>query len=285
MGRKRCVCGRSSTLPLCDGSHRSEGWSCATEVSPAPYAVLSTQTLRSLAERLAHRLRGVAVESVSGPVSAKKAVVLFDGTDASALRESLLRVSAQERMVVCVGVPAEVASWALDIDDVRVTGEGDVGLFLGVESAVMGAAGPPAERGAVPQVFLSHAVADEGALVEAVQALRQDFGLDVFLCGDSIDAGTRWQPEIERHIRSCDRFVLICSEASRNSVYCAFEVGLAVALDKSIRLVSIDGQAPFLPVAQMQCVDVPRLMTRKPWLTRSEAILEALLGAGGSRVD
>lgn len=281
MGRKRCVCGRSATLPLCDGTHRSEGWSCATEVSPAPYAVLSSESLRSLGERLAHRLESTVVSPSVGPIEAKQLVVLFDGTDAAALRESLEYVRAEVRMVICVSVSAEVAFWALGIADIRRVEEGELGLFRGVESAVMGARACHEVFGPVPKVFLSHAVADEGILVDVVRSLRLDFGLEVFSCGDSIDAGTRWQPEIERHIRACDRFVLICSKSSRTSVYCAFEVGLASALDKPIRLVSIDGQSPFLPVAQMQCVDVPRQMTRKPWLTRSEAILEAILGAGG----
>ena len=103
----------------------------------------------------------------------------------------------------------------------------------------------------------------------------------MFFCADSIESGERWHPEIVDHIERCDCLVLACSEASSRSVFCAYEVGIAKALGKRLHVVGIDGSTPFLPVAHLHCESTPRLMARKPWLTHTEAILEALLSGVG----
>ena len=276
MAHKRCVCGRSSRFPLCDGSHRDADWTCARPEASARWLVVGSQSLHSLVERLAHRLGGQAGWN-DEVQRATDLVVLFDGTDAAVLKTQLESVQATRVRILCIGIAPHAASWAFGSAEVVRVPEGSTGLFLHVEKALLDGASPATDAPPDPRVFLSHAVADEPTLVEVVASLREGFGVPVFSCADSIETGARWHPEIMDHIQRCDCLILVCSEASSGSVFCAYEVGIAMALGKRVHLVGLDGTTPFLPVSHLQCESVPRLMARKPWLTRAEAILEAVL--------
>ena len=96
---------------------------------------------------------------------------------------------------------------------------------------------------------------------------------------DSIDPGTDWQAVIRRELRSRDLFLFISSKASKGSAFCAFEAGVATALDKPIRIVSLDGGSPPTHLQKIQAMDVKRLRMRKPWLRPTEAVYEACLMA------
>jgi hypothetical protein len=64
-------------------------------------------------------------------------------------------------------------------------------------------------------------------------------------------------------------------------VYCAFEVGVAMALKKPIRIISLDGSSPPSFLQDVQAFDLQRLLIRKPWLTPVDGLLEAFLDAMG----
>src|SRR5262245_25623928 len=108
---RRCFCGRSARFPLCDGSHASEAWRCASGDS-ARLAFVAGPHLENLALRLAHEHGGLVV--ADDPVRAELALVLTDGSDLDRL--ALRRAKLEADRVVSLGLGAS-ARPALAMDD------------------------------------------------------------------------------------------------------------------------------------------------------------------------
>ena len=72
-------------------------------------------------------------------------------------------------------------------------------------------------------------------------------------------------------------FIYTLSEASLASHFCSFEVGVATALGKPVRLVSLDGSRPPVFIQHLQTVDLERIARTRPWLERHDLLLEELL--------
>lgn len=277
--KKRCICGRSKRMPLCDGSHREDGWRCGVPSDErAALAFAASHSLTNLAERLAHRTGGVALHRVGGSLRCERLVLLTDGQDVAALAEQAGQVSAEERRVVAVGVPPEVIQWAFpNATCVGVEGGDSSQVWSAVERAIEQDETQPPEARVRPRVFLSHATADEGRLLPLIEGLRGNYGLEVFVCADSIRSGEDWQRKIDSTLRTSDLFLFVNSEAARESTFCAFEAGMAVAKGKPIHVVTLDGAQIPMHLQHLQALDVERLRVRRPWLSSSDAILEAML--------
>ena len=96
-------------------------------------------------------------------------------------------------------------------DDFEVVSLGNVpdsALWSAVVAALKTAPKPMIDSPR-PAVFLSHAIADEPRLVAVVNALRHEFGVQVFSCSDSIRSGSDWQSTIHRHLDESDVFVFV----------------------------------------------------------------------------
>lgn len=278
--KKRCICGQSMAMPLCDGKHRTEGWNCGEMTNEVvPLAFVASANLRNLADRLAHRFSAISLNSLDGDLRSERLVILADGHNLERLKQWSERCQAREQTLIGVGVDPRVIQWAFPrAGFLRVSDHPAESLWHVVESAVLA---KPEETAPLPRpaVFLSHSAEDEGALYPVLNVLREQLGVKVFLCADSIPAGAAWRQEIRQNLDSCDLFLYIASERSNGSVYCSFEAGMAAALGKRIRIVSLDGSLPPAHLQDIQAAAVPRLMQRKPWLSRSDAILEATLEA------
>ena len=279
-GSRRCICGRSQTFPVCDGAHGNAVWSCSPDepLAEAAVAFVSGPHLANLAEWLAHQRGGLAVHRHSGPVRAAEVVVLTDGTDVSSVQAMLRRVSAAERRLLVVGVPGGALGAAFPGWPV-CTLAADEPLLLTREAQRALDAAPRAQASVLPSVFVSHAVADEGALEAVFDLLRGPLGAKVFVCSDSLEPGRPWRADLEAALRSHERFCFVSSAASVASPWCAFEAGMAVALGKPTRVVSLDGTPPPGFLSHVQMSDVPRLLQRKPWLEPEDALVEAFLAA------
>src|SRR6185295_2137333 len=125
--------------------------------------------------------------------------------------------------------------------------------------------------------FLSHAVGDEALILSVIDYLRRYFKADLFLCADSILSGTNWQDTISAALFGREYFVSLLSKANLASHFCSFEIGVAYALRKPIRLLSLDGSPPPAFVQHMQFVDLPRLARQKPWLDIQDILVDELL--------
>jgi len=155
----------------------------------------------------------------------------------------------------------------------------DETLWARVETSVMGETAKVAGVAERPSIFVSHGVVDEPRIFPILETLREQYGLTLFVCADSINPGTDWQREIVEQLQRCDLFLALNSAATSRSVFCAYEAGMAAGLNKKTRVVSLDNSELPLHLRGIQAVDVPRLLARKPWLTESDGLLDACLWA------
>jgi hypothetical protein len=275
---QRCVCGQSSRAPLCDGSHRSADWSCAERPDRVLARVWAAgHHAQALAERLAHARGGRALHRLEGSVYAAELIVLTDGTDLTGLQPALTRVDAKRTRLVVIGADAALLGSALPgATLVAVPDTSDPSLlWQRIAEALDAREGSPAS--ALPaRLFVSHAVADEPQLGTLARALRE-LRIDVFLCGDSIRSGSDWREHITGALRAADRFVLLLSRSSRESTWCAFESGMAVALGKPVQVLALDGAAPPSYLAHLHVDDVQRIRSLRPWLEPDELLIDAVL--------
>lgn len=136
---------------------------------------------------------------------------------------------------------------------------------------------PPTELQKLSTAFVSHAVKDEPLIMPTIRYLREVFSADLFLCADSIEPGTNWQDTIYTALQEKEVFVVILSEAVRDSHFCSFEFGVAYALNKPMVMLSLDGVRPLSFVQHIQAVNLPRIAQQKPWLSLGDILLEELL--------
>jgi hypothetical protein len=277
---QRCICGRSARLPVCDGSHRDAGWRCA-EATVHGRVFAAGHHAQALAERLAHARGGSALQRLDGGVRAAELVVVTDGSDLGALQPELARVEARRTRVVVIGADHGLLTAALpgaELLAVEDTTDPAL-LWHRIANALDGPAIAPVDA-RPPRLFVSHAVSDEPRLAPVARALRA-LGIEVFLCGDSIRSGSDWRERIVEALRAADRFVLVLSAASRESTWCAFEAGVAVALGTPVQVLSLDGTDPPSFLAHLQMDDLARMRGLRPWLDADEALIDALLARRG----
>lgn len=278
MKPKLCVCGRSKALPLCDNSHESEGWSCAATVAHSPLVVVASSRYLNLAKKLAHHYAGAALESARAtPLVCERLVVLADPTDLEQLSRLISTVEADESIVFVVGFAPGILRSLFPTAELRYLDDSSpLSAFQSVRQQ-LSEPPSPTQPMHLPRVFVSHAVSDEPRLAAAIDYLRRFLQASYFLCSDSIAPGTAWQSEIVEALRDADRFVAVISAASLRSHFCSFEAGMALALDKPIRLISLDGSRPPLFLAHLQCLDLALAASRRPWLSDDDRVLDALL--------
>lgn len=278
--RKRCACGQSTLFPLCDGSHQSQGWTCsALSQVPVERVFLAGQHLANLADRLAHGLGGLSSLVDRGPLRTTELVVLTDGTDVDWLRRQMNQVEAKRVKILGIGLSAEALGWAFpEACTISIADEHPRLLWPALEAAVIDQEMIESrEASTKPTVFVSHSVTDEARLFPVLQALRQEYGLELFVCADSIPAGHEWQQVIRDQLARCDVFLIVSSQATVSSVYCAFETGMATALEKPVRVIHLEESATLPYLSHVQATEIPRVLARKPWLTEEEALLDAVL--------
>jgi hypothetical protein len=232
----------------------------------------------NLAERLASQVGGIVAHQHKGEIRCKELVILTDGSDLDSLIPVLSRIGAERQRILCIGMnPAGVSSFFTP--GAAIHGLEDGSLTQLWRSALSAMASDAPVPMPLPPIFLSHAVQDEAQLLPVVAHLRRYAGANIFLCADSIEPGSLWLPAIQTELRRCSIFLLAVSKASKRSHFCAFEVGMAVAMDKRLSIVSLDGSSPPAYIQNIQAADVPRLQGRKPWLSHEEACIEAVLDA------
>lgn len=279
MAQKLCVCGRSKTLPLCDNSHSSEGWSCVEQEQWCRFGFCASLRYQNLALKLASHYQGTIVGPGRSATSVETLVILIDGTDLSTPAEVASRTESNRCIVVSLGVSGGLLcacfpdAEILDLGKVQVLESfHQIRRFL--DSGERALAAPPLS---LSTCFLSHSVNDEPLLLRGVEYLRKHFKADIFLCADSIEPGMNWHQTIVDSLRVKDLLVVALSESLLRSVYCAFEAGVAVGLGKQIRLLSLDGSLPPQFLRHIQAVELPRIARQKPWLDIEDVLAEQLL--------
>jgi hypothetical protein len=146
------------------------------------------------------------------------------------------------------------------------------------EETLLGSPSLPA-KASLKSAFISHAVKDEALIMPVIDYLHRYFQADLFTCADSISPGANWQAEIVDALQIKENFIVLLSKSTLKSHFCSFEIGMAYALEKPIILISLDGSPPAAFVQHLQTVDLTRLEQQKPWLEKSDLLLDELLKA------
>eukprot|EP01094_Clydonella_sp_ATCC50884_P026035 TRINITY_DN7016_c0_g1_i1.p1 TRINITY_DN7016_c0_g1~~TRINITY_DN7016_c0_g1_i1.p1 ORF type:complete len:384 (+),score=153.94 TRINITY_DN7016_c0_g1_i1:395-1546(+) len=312
---QRCVCGKSKRFPLCDGSHTSEQWTCAEPVQWTPYACVASFRYQNLARKLASHFKGVLCLSPTHPLASSPdtnhvgtLITVVDGSDVDFALGVCERAVADTRIVCCVEVsPAALAArfppntifidLTCNVDDVSMLFSKSVMMVEQAptlvprknSSAQVVIECGSAEESAVYEIhrsarmlrsaFVSHAVADEAAIAPMLDTLRRVYHADMFVCADSIDVGADWQRAITEALAEKDVFVLLLSEASKQSHFCSFEVGAALGMGKPLRIISLDGTLPPPFVQHVHMLDARRDAAARPWLSLHDVVTSHMVAA------
>ena len=273
---RRCICGEAKSYPVCDGSHVGKNWSCKREsTSQVAYASISSMHYRSLAQKWAHHHKGIVVEEQDeDTIFCQQLWIFCDGSDADSIVLHRNRVVAQKVTLVAISISYELLFALGPFDSILHIGEDKKGsLWLQLQQAEN-----QDPKSTTPQnIFLSHAVVDEGRWIPVLDEFRHQLGHKVFSCSDSILSGSNWYEEIIGHLRDCDWVLCLISEGFRKSTFCAFEVGMARALQKPILMMSIDGVPPPSYAQDVQMEVLERYCATHPWLTLEEGLVECML--------
>lgn len=282
----RCVCTQSSTFPLCDGSHKGRDWDCYTAES-SPLLIASSPALRNFAERLAQRLNGMAAHKTSQHTSDRILRLCDHSTPrpmphlqghrmlsiAVDLAESLVQplLASDERLISVEDQDAPELWRTL----LKIARADEAWSPIYNPSQRQESLSPHPYR----HIFLSHAIADEGSLLSAVQVLRTHYRCEVFMCGDSLRSGSDWRAQLHDELMRTDLLLLTLSKDLLNSTYCAFEVGVAFGMNKELRVVSLDGSPPPTYLSHLHVLSIPQRAHLKPWFNEEELLLSALIEA------
>jgi hypothetical protein len=288
--KKLCVCGRSAQFPLCDESHVEQGWTCVVGAQHVQRLFCGSSRYRNLAQKLGWHFKGALVEVGEALPSADQLILVLDATEIAYPRAIFEQAGAPTTTVFCLSGPA--AALGAVFPGAAIVPVEPVDLleafkwirrFIKKDSEV--SPQTPGQAKPLASAFISHAVADEPLILPAVEFLRDSYQLELFLCADSIPPGAEWREKIELGLRSSDHFVNLVSTGSYGSTYCAYETGMAVALKRPVSLISLDGSRPPAFVQHLNAIDLQRQLLARPWLSRTEALVDALLQvlSGGLR--
>ena len=219
--------------------------------------------------RLSHPLAAVASSEQAGEQEAELCVHVVDGVDLTLPMRVYRAGKCLNHVVVTLGAPPSVLGATFPgakVVDLRSLEKDMLATFEAVKRWVQGAAGswklrgngwfidaspfhpgyksqaqPAANAAEVPRLrlcsaFLSHAVKDEALLVPVVQRLRELYGAELFLCGDSIPTGSNWQHAIMQGLAGADVFVVLLSAAVKASHFCSYEIGYAMGMRKDVKV-------------------------------------------------
>ena len=88
-------------------------------------------------------------------------------------------------------------------------------------------------------VFFSYSTADYGS-VQSIKSAITGLQVNTFIAEHSINPGQSLREQIYRAIHSCDLFILLWSNNSKNSEWVRHEIGIATGAGKTIVPVLLD---------------------------------------------
>lgn len=277
--QKRCICGRSDNFPVCDGRHGDENWRCnPSKLSHHPKVILAPYHYHSLAERLSHTHDLVPHHLKPLIRKCDELIVINDGTDFSALIQSMETIGFSHLRILNINSPnsTSISLQANTVPTLNFILDGDsLGELL--ESCEHAINAPTGHKQVQPlRLFVSHSVLDEALITPVMETLRKHYQMDIFLCGDSIEAGADWQQHIHASLENCDLILAICSVAFSQSTFCAYEIGLGRGLSRQIIPICIDSSPVPSYLQHLNAPSVNRIQRSQPWLSTKDALLHAI---------
>lgn len=102
-------------------------------------------------------------------------------------------------------------------------------------------------------VFLSHSI-DDKQIAGIIKKKLKPFGIEVFLAHDDIEGGEDWKTVLYSEIKDCEIFLVLLSQNYHNAKFTDQELGMALANEKKVLPVSIDGTIPYGFIEQYQSI-------------------------------
>ena len=231
---------------------------------------------QSLAEKLAHHQQAFAAHTVHQEVSCQELVLITDGTDIEYLNQELQRLRYTKLTILAIGVPIAIASRAFPNSDNHHQIQKQINS-LWVECVAALTAKNHIEQAACTSIFVSHSVQDEPLLLPIVQYLRKAFSLTIFMCTDSIYSGANWYQTIVDSLQQSQKVLAINSKDFSASTFCAYEMGMARALNKEVAIITLDDSTVPAYMQDLQSTYIERYHRNNPWLDRNDALVELFM--------
>ncbi len=285
MSKAICVCGKSKTFPICDGSHHSANWSCQSKQNWVKIGFCASPRYQNIALKCADHYKGANCLPGKSYPQLDTLIIITDGTDLQFPSEIYPKIQAQQSFVITLGIQGDFLSKHFPQAKIITSPlSNPLHAFKNIKTQVdlilkgkSPPENPPFLTSKAPKnIFLSHAVLDEAIIMPVVEYLRDYLNVSIFVCTDSIELGTNWHQEIIQGLQQQEHFVALISKPYLASHFCSFEIGMAFALKKTINFISLDGSMPHVFVQHLQCIDLPRLKTLRPWLEIEDLLLDEL---------
>ena len=272
MTPKRCICKRSSLHPLCDGSHADQPWCAPKPLEHITRLVIASPSLSSLAEWWAAKINGQTITNLTHPIqgSVEELWVLSDGVQLPLLKLLLEQIPHRiERWIHTDEAPLVPLDWLNRHEQYHHL------LPTDFELQTLNPNDMPSIRPIsieFQRIFVSHAVSDESMLLPVLEHMESLYNIEFFICS-TIPSQANWYSEIEQHLRKSDIVWAFLSMDFSHSTFCAFEIGMARALDKKIQLFSIDGSTPPTYIQHQQMHSLQRVQSYLPWFSQVEVLV------------
>src|SRR5262249_24894185 len=104
------------------------------------------------------------------------------------------------------------------------------------------------------KAFISYSYKDR-RLARRIKDCLVSYGFDVFLAHDDIEPSTEWAGEIKTRLLGADVFLPLLTDAFRESDWTDQETGMAVATDKFVVPLKVDGD-PYGFIGRFQALTV-----------------------------
>ena len=277
---KRCICKHSAQYPLCDGSHTDKPWCSPSTSAPTDRLIIASASLSNLAEWWAHKVDAHVLSDIRQPLQAavEDIWVLSDGTQLSLLHTLLDQIShKRQRWVHTSSQPTFPKRWMdLRQQHLELPKNFDLDTLNPATLPII----QPIQL-VKTNIFVSHAVADEPLLMPILKRIAYVYDIQFFICAD-IGNEEHWYTEIETHLKKCDLVWAFTSNSFVQSTFCAFEIGMTRALDKSLHIFSIDASKPPAYVQHQQIQSLQRIHMHYPWLSEMEVLEQMCLQSLGS---
>ena len=272
MTPRRCICKRSSRYPLCDGSHTEQPWCTQKPLEKIDRLVISSPSLSNLAEWWAVKVQGQTITELTQTIleSVEEIWVLSDGVQLPLLKLLLEQIPHHtEHWIHTEQNPTLPTDWIHRHDQHHHYLPSDFELET-LNPRTLDQI-HPTPIGST-RIFVSHAVYNEGILLPVLEQLSGLYKIDFFICSN-ISSQANWYSEIEQHLRTSDVVWAFLSKAFAQSTFCAFEVGMARALQKRMHVFSIDAAAPPAYIQHQHLQSLDRVQSHFPWLSQSEVLI------------
>ena len=238
---------------------------------------------RSLAQKWSAQHNAVVMEEEESPKLICQELWIFcDGSDIESIVYHRNRIRADRIVLVSISISHRLLFALGSFDTViEIYDEEQKPLWVQLIKAEKKTPAKDIKH----NIFLSHAVADEAKWLPKLNGIRNILGHSIFSCSDSIALGGNWYEHIVDHLSRCDWMLCLITKSFASSTFCAFEVGMARAVQKPIFMISVDDSLPPSYAQDLHMETLSRYCATRPWLSKEDALCESILTFASRQIE